>query len=256
MTRDAGAFNEEGELINNLHRTDPFIAAITATVIESALDGFALQLVTGWDMSRLARAIQDVTNLGRAHPSDGPKRVSNADAKKKIKMLAALASKLHSGLRGLTSEADHFVFWEAFRSFESLSDLPDSERFEFSSHDFDSELMAPLARFAEILEMAAWRAGSEKQAPKWKAKEETELRIRFAMGLSRHFETAFGKSATVNNWDTAQSLGHWADFYQRMRAAIFEEKATPNLIFILKEARKRKLGPMPNTEGLIAVKAE
>jgi hypothetical protein len=242
VKRGDRTFNEEGDWIDNLHRTDPFIAAITPTLIENALKGFALELVTGWDMPRLASAIQDVANLGRVHPSDGPKRVGNADAKKKIQKLAKLASELQSGWRELPEEANRFVFWEAFHCFESLSDLPDIEHFGFSSDDFTQELTTPLARIAEILDMAAWRAGSQTQPKKWKSKEEQLLRIRFAMGLSRHFEAAFGKDATVNNWESATSIGPWADFYQRMREAIFAEQATPNLIYVLKEARKRKLG--------------
>ena len=247
MNRGYGTFNEEGDWIDNLHRTDPFIAAITPTLIENALKGFTLEFVTGWDMPRLASAIQNVANLGRAHHSDGPKRVGNADAKKKIQKLAVLASELQSGLRELPEEADHFVFWEAFHCFESLSDLPDSEPFGFSGNDFIQEFTTPLARIAEILDMAAWRASSQMQSQKWRTKAEQTLRIRFAIGLSRHFEAAFGKDATVNNWESANSIGPWAEFYQRMRAAIFAEQPTPNLLYVLKEARKRKVGPSQNT---------
>ena len=146
---DTGAFsNQEGDWLDDLHRTDPFIAAITPEKIESALSGFPLGLVNGWNMSRLALEIQNIAGLGRAHPGDSPERLSNVDARTQITSLALLAVKLRQGLEGLPAEAEKFVFWEAYHCSESLADLPEAD-FQFSTNICECHLSVPRVRHLE-----------------------------------------------------------------------------------------------------------
>jgi hypothetical protein len=123
-------------------------------------------------MARLARAVQVKANLSRESIDYGPQRQSNADTRKELQALATLANKLIEGIEGLSNSADRAAFWAAFGYFQSHEEAPPGSPtegyFNFSDGDFRHNLTEPLARLADILDMATWTAGNESPAPRWR----------------------------------------------------------------------------------------
>lgn len=237
--------SNDGDWLDSLHRVDPWIAAITPQRIEKALAGFSCSLANGWDTQRLTQAIQDKANLSREATHCGPQRQSNADARNELQALAVLADKLEKGIKGLSDSANHAAFWEAFGFFESREEtLPASPAegyFTFSDFEFRSKLIEPLANIAAILDKAAWRAGSEPQAPRWRESETQWLRVRFAIGLTPVFENAFDMTANATNWPASYGVDHpWPDFYRRMHLMLHPETCRLNLAEVLQLASARR----------------
>ena len=99
-----------GDFLNELHRTDPWIAAITPERIAGALEGYPLPLADGWDLARLARAIQDTANAARGSPPQG-----DADAIAELTKLAEKAKALRRAISRMGETAEMAAFWEVFR---------------------------------------------------------------------------------------------------------------------------------------------
>jgi len=227
---------QEDDLLVQLMLGEPTIAALTETAVAGALRGF--ELTAKREMSWIARAVQGAIFVSMRPADESPTRRSNAEIRNEILRLADECSKLWLNLCQRSTEVDAAIWDRAFRDWvaEAPDDLvvPDigqplnSKRFEDAL--FHVEWLSTYLRRAAHL---------ERQTPNWRRGEEREQRILRAQCLSPIFEQAFGAQPTVNTWPMARSLGPWADFYQRIVALAFGERATPNLEGVLDEARRR-----------------
>lgn len=231
----------EEELVISLMLSEPRTARLTESVIEKALDGFALKPVK--DLAWIVRAVRAAVYCGM-HNGIAPERASNADVVKELSRLSKQASKLWLDLFEM-SHAAEYALWDF--DFHNWVDSPPGEirEGELMGQSAEQrayrELVDRLNWLSAYLNSAAQHVGSKKQNTRWRERERRERRIYLAMYLSWVFEKAFEKQATVNKWFAAagrDSLGPWADFYQRIMAVAMNEDAVPDLEGILVRARR------------------
>lgn len=209
------------------------LAKITPEVIRQALEGFAFrpQKEFAW----LVRGIRAALYVSRAGPGYSPPTVSNSEVREELLKLSKQASDCWQALWTRSSSADSAIFDFAFRAESNWGE------------EGGASQPPELARFSEAVRDLEWLAdflrsvGDSKkpQQPKWRQKDAFEQRVFRGQCLAVIYEEAFGKPATVVTGARTTALGHWADFYQRMVAMAFDERATPNLEGVLDEARRR-----------------
>lgn len=231
--------SEGGDFLSELHRTDPWIRAITSERIAVALEGFPLPLAEGWDWTRLARSIQDTANAARGDPPQ-----SDADAKAELVKLADKAKALHRAISRMGETAEIAAFWEAFRH---LQVRQNANRIDYDD-DYKPLMLDSLETIANILAGAASQAGTQrKQAPRWQEKHRQERRIGFAIALTPVFQSAFDTPARANNWHVEYGDEHpWPEFYRRIYVELFPGSERLNLPKVLQEAARQ----LPHVEAM------
>lgn len=227
------------DFLSELHRTDPWIAAITPERIAAALDGFPLPLAEGWDWARLARSIQDTANAARGDPPQ-----SDADAIAELTKLADKAKALHRAISRMGETAEIAAFWEAFRH---LGASRNADRIDYDD-DYKPVMLQPLETIANILARAASQTGTQrKQAPRWQEKHRQERRIGFAVALIPVFQSAFDTPARANNWGAEYGDEHpWPEFYRSIYVELFPGAERLNLPEVLQEAARQ----LPHVEAM------
>lgn len=221
----------DDDFISELHRTDPWIAAITPERIAKAVEGFPLPLAEGWDLTRLARAIQDTANNARGQAPQG-----DADAIAELTKLAEKAKALRRAISRMGETAEMAAFWEVFRH------LGESRKAEaINQDDYNALMLDPLETIANVLARAASQTGTQrKQAPGWRKKNAQERRIGFAIALIPIFQESFDTPARANNWGAEYGEEHpWPDFYRRIYGELFPEAERLNLPEVLQEAARQ-----------------
>lgn len=227
------------DFLSELHRTDPWIAAITPERIAAALEGFPLPLAAGWDLARLARSIQDTANAARGDPPQ-----SDADAIAELAKLADKAKALHRAISRMGETAEIAAFWEAFRH---SGESHNADRIDYDD-DYKPLMLQPLETIANILARAASQTGTQrKQAPRWQEKHRQERRIGFAIALIPVFQSAFDTPARANNWGAEYGDEHpWPEFYRRIYVELFPGAGRLNLPEVLQEAARQ----LPHVEAM------
>lgn len=231
--------SEGDDFLSELHRTDPWIAAITPERIGRALENFPLPLADGWDLARLARSIQDTANAARGDPPQG-----NAAAIAELQELAEKTKALHRAISRMGETAEIAAFWEAFRH---LGESRNVGRIDYDD-DYKPLMLRPLETIANILARAASQTGTQrKQAPRWQEKHRQERRIGFAVALVSVFQSAFDTPARANNWSAEYGDEHpWPEFYRRIYLALFPGAGRLNLPEVLQEAARQ----LPHVESM------
>lgn len=219
------------DFLNELHRTDPWIGAITAERIAGALEGFPLPLAEGWNLARLAMAIQDTANAARGNPPQG-----DADAIAELERLADKAKALHRAISRMGETAEIAALWESFRH---LGESRNADRIDYED-DYRPLMLQPLETIANILARAASQTGTQrKQMPGWRKKHDQERRIGFAIALIPVFESAFDTPARANNWAAEYGEEHpWPQFFRRIYVELFPAAERLNLPEVLQEAAR------------------
>lgn len=230
--------SNEDDWFENLHRTDPWIAAITPERIQDALSGFSLRFADDWNWERLTSEIQDIANIGRGNALQG-----DAVAKRELRRLAGYARALAKGLPNLGDTAANAVMFDLLRS--------DEETQGSREPDYGAVLEA-LADTAKQTESALLRAASQlatkpTQPPRWTQAEAKSRRVMFAIALTPIFEGAFGTPARAINWDAEYGIEHpWPQFFQRIYMALFPKVKRLNLSEVLQEAARE----LPQVEAM------
>lgn len=226
----------EPDLITELMLSEPTVAKLTEAAVAAALDGFELQ--PRRSLSWIARAVQGALYASMRSADERADRLSNTEIRDELLKLGADCSKLWLRVAERSSEADGAIWDSAFRAWvASDDDLHAAELGEPTDYKAFNEAVAQLDWLSSYLRRAAGTL--EPQPPNWRRAEYREERILRAQFLSPIYEEAFAAEPTINTWPTAKSLGPWADFYQRIVALAFGERATPNLEAVLDEARRR-----------------
>ena len=141
-----------------------------------------------------------------------------------------------------------FAWYQWDRSGTSDGDIgepPDFRRF--------NSALAELHWLATFLQAAA--DDVEQQSGPWRQSEQRNERIQRAQYLAPVFEAAFDAKVSANNWPSDPrhtSPTAFMDFYQRMVALAFQERATPDVSGVIKAAQKlHKESPVRFAEGVI-----
>lgn len=226
--------SSERDLIAELMLTEPTVAKLTEQAIERALDGF--ELAAEREMAWIARAVQGAIYASMRSTGERADRPSNAQIRDELIKLSDESSKLWLRLWQRSDQADGAIWDRAFSAW--LDEAGDAvEIGEPTDYQTFQEALRLLEWLSSYLKGTSARL--EPQSPNWRRATQREERIVRAVFLSPIFEEAFGAEPTVNTWPTSKSLGAWADFYQRIVALAFGERATPNLEAVLDEARRR-----------------
>jgi hypothetical protein len=227
----------ETDLVTELMLSEPTIAKLTEPAVARTLESFELK--PRREMSWIARAVQGVLYASMRSADERPDRRSNAEIRDELSRLGSECSKLWLQLAERSSEADGAIWDRAFRDWiaDTKDDLEAPELGEPTEYKAFNEAFHRLDWLAGYLKKVG--AALERQPPNWRRAEQREQRIIRAQYLSPIYEEAFAAEPTINTWPTAKSLGPWADFYQRIVALAFGERATPNLEAVLDEARRR-----------------
>jgi len=228
--------SDERDLIAELILSEPTIAKLTEAAVAEALVNFELE--PRREISWIARAIQGALYASLRPADERSDRPSNVQIRDELQKLADDCSKLWLRLSERSGEADQSVWHSAFRAWVDEGDELDTiEIGEPTEYKRFGETLLELDWLSAFLKRAA--NSLERQSPNWRRAVQREERIVRAHFLSPIYEQAFGATPTINTWPTAKSLGPWADFYQRVVALAFGERATPNLEEVLDEARRR-----------------
>lgn len=235
---------------------DDWLSWMTAEAVDMALIGFNKPLLPGKDMAWLAMAVRRSLAMTMRHIEDGPDRTSNADIRDELERLRAISGAAWRALFELSRASDSHLFRYAFRSWNGEGGIDIGDGIElYDPVDYQ--------RFKAAVREMEWMSGFlrdasrtiEKQQGPWKESHKKQIRIERGQFLAPIFEAAFGQPAKANNWtlDTAHiSKTPFMDFYQRMVALAFDEKATPDLAGVLKKAcRLHKQTPVEFAEGRI-----
>ncbi len=217
---------------------DEALSHVADDTVEFALDGLSLNFVGGWNYEILAIKVRKALS-GTILPQNlDPARLSNKEVRDKLAELSQAARSLDNGISKLHFLADHRLRETSFKedgfaNFIGFIFSQNSQYFRFR------RIVPELSFLADFLEVTC--QGIEEQSHKWEDSEKKRLRILRAETLIPIFEDAYGKRATVNN---ASRTDYWRNptkfmiFYQSMMGLAFAEKATPNLVEVLKTARK------------------
>lgn len=222
--------SERANAIERLILSEPAAARITPDLIGEMLQGFALPPLRGLDwLSESIRPLVFV--MARTRLPKG-----NSEIRDELLKLAARARDLHRDIMLTRRDAFYELSAFAYELEEQKENYSASKALKAYSEPEN------LVLFAEFYETVAGRLDNKSQTTKWRAKARQNWRVWLAVALSPMFEECFGRKAALDKWPAAsgnESLGNWADFYQRVMGAAFGEKATPNLEGVLVEARKQ-----------------
>ena len=232
------------------------LPAVTEEAVASALDGFALSLLPGRDKGWLAMAVRRSLAITIPNISDGPNRTSNADIRAELDRLADLAGLTWGKLFICDHAADghlrdfSFRHWEGDGGTDIGNGLVTGEPSDYRRF---KAAVAEIDWLSGFLRQAA-RAIESQRGP-WTESQKKRLRTERGQYLAPIFEVAFGQLVSANNWPsgTHKNPSAFMDFYQRMVALAFNERATPNISGVLKTAcRLHKQQPVQYADGVIS----
>jgi len=227
----------DDDLVTQLMLSEPRIQRITDRSVAEALKGFPLEPKHGCKW--LARAIQGALHFSMRWGGE-PARPSNVEVRDEVSGYAESVLAAWLALSQRTDAADSALWDYAFRNWSGEGDEVLNHLIVESppSYRHFDEAMAHLEWLAGYLRRSS--AAQEPQKPNWRRAEGREERIMRGQCLSIVYELAFDTAPTLSRWPTSKSLGNWADFYQRIVALVFDERATPNVEDVLREARRRQ----------------
>ena len=248
------SFADEAEFEAFMGR-DHMLPAITPEAVANGLDGFAFVLLPDKNMDWLAMVVRRALAITIPNISDGPDRTSNADIRAELERLAGLAGSTWEKLSTCDQAADTHLWEFSFRHWEGDGGTPIGNGLvmgEPSDYKRFKAAVAELDWLSGFLRQAA-RAVESQRGP-WTESEKKRLRTKRGQYLAPIFEAGFGQPVSANNWPsgTHKNPSAFMDFYQRMVALAFNERATPNISGVLKEACKlHKRHPVQYAEGSI-----
>lgn len=234
---------------------DDWLRQVSDEAVSSALAGFPLSLNERHDMAWLAMAVRRALAITMRHKEDGPDRTSNAAIRKELERLAALVGSTWLQLFNCNHAADSQLWRHAWQHWNGdggtdigggiiMGEPSDYRRFQAAITELDW--------LSSFLRDAA-KATESQQGP-WRQSEEKFLRIERGQYLAPIFEAAFAQKVSANNWPsgTHKAPSAFMDFYQRMVALAFNEKATPDISGVLKAAcQLHRKQPAQFAEGII-----
>lgn len=225
---------------------DHFLPMVTSDAVASALHGFRFTMKPEKDFDWLAVAVRRALATTVRMPSFSSERTSNADVRADLERLGNLAATMFSELFQCDYDTQLRLLdfaWEHWNGEGStefgdtlIGNPPDFRRFQAA--------IVELNWLSSFMRQAAM--ATEKQHGPWRQSEQRQQRIERGRYLAPIFEAAFGQPISANNWSGANWSGDalhkeptaFMDFYQRIVALAFGEKATPDLSGVLKAARK------------------
>lgn len=230
------SFDDEDE-IDAFFCGDDALSMITPDSLEIALSDFCLDLAPPRDWDWLASALRRALAVTVASSNAIQQQLPATDIRKELKCLAALAQATSQELQQRSGAADSRLWHFAFDRWggEGGVDVGDGKIIgEPSEYYRFKAAVAELGWLASCIGDAA-ETTSIPRGP-WEQAQRRRLRVERGQCLAPVFEAAFGQKPTANNWPsgTEPKPSAFMDFYQRMVALAFEERATPDISGVLK----------------------
>lgn len=228
---------------DEIHLTDPWVAAISPERIEKALAGFPLPFAQSWDFERLTREVQGIANVGRGSPSQG-----STAAIEELLCLAAMAKALAGGIKTLGDTAQNAVLFELLRI---DLDHPEGARSDYGAI-YESKMIDAVQTIYRVLSRAASQTATQPTpSTRWRDKERQDRRVALAMHLCLIFEAAYDTPARANNWHASYGKEHpWPIFFRSVYLELFPEAERLNLTKVLQEAARQMPAWKAMTEAL------
>lgn len=222
---------------------------LTREAVEIALEGFALPLLPERDWDWLASAVRRALTINVRDRLDAPDRPSNAEIRRDLERLAALAESTWYELFECDEATDHRLWTFAWRRWDgeggSVSEPLEYRRFKAT--------VAELEWLASFMRGAA-RSTTSQRGP-WRQSEEKRLRVLRGQYLAPIYEAAFGEPVSANNFPTdarIRAQTPYMDFYGRMVTLAFGARETANLTEVVKAAcQLHRQDPVEFAEGII-----
>lgn len=228
---------------------------ITPVAVSESLCDFNPSLVSGRDMAWLAMAVRRSLAISIPNQREAPQRTSNADIRAELERLANLAGSTWLELFQCDDTVESQLWDHAWHHWDGHggSDVGDGRVMgEPSDYRRFKSAVAELDWLASFMRDAA-RATASQRGP-WRQSDGKRLRVERGQYLAPIFEAAFGQPVSANNWPSGTHRGPSAflDFYQRMVALAFGERATPDISGVLKAAcQLHRQRPAEFAEGII-----
>lgn len=221
------------DVFEQVFLSDPRLARVDAEAVQKLLADFPLKAKRShaW----LARAIKVALYTSAPVPEQAFDRPSNVAIGDELLRLAEQTQALWQALYRISPAAESVLMDYCHRTAPAPIQDGDALPLDFVRY---RTATLELQLLSQSLSDAGRTQREDRQAPKWRQKEARADRVRRAHCLSSIYETAFDSAPFVNNWE-GHSLGNWPDFYQRVVSLVFDEQATPDLVDVLKEARRR-----------------
>jgi hypothetical protein len=231
------ATTDEPDELEAFFAKDHWLSHVSPEAVESALNGFSLPLVGGRDFKWLAKALRKGFAMSIPIADNDPARTSNSDIKAELVRLSDSVAAVRSACLGSSGPADEQLWTAAFHRWKGKADLPANNDPDFEYNRYQAALQE-LDWLASFLRTAADALTS--QGPNWRLNAARRLRVLRAYFIAPIFEAAFGQPLSVNNWPNPQHKAPtpFMDFYQRTVALAFNERVTPDLSGVLKDARE------------------
>lgn len=230
----------DDDLATQMMLAEPSISKLNETAIRAALDGFPLDPAK--PIAWITRGIQGAVYYARTFGEDEG-RLSNSDVRDELLGLAEEVFATLQRLKNLSHEAESAAWQTAFGRALDASGTP-THNFLMGTPPAYSAIASAHSKLLDVGSLflsSAERMAKLPQKAKWRQREEHDKKVMFAYYLSPVFEQGFRKTPAPNTWEQSDGgarMGYWPIFYQRIRTAAFGERATPNLLRILKEARR------------------
>ncbi len=152
-------------------------------------------------------------------------------------------SRQHDWDKPIEKQPDAFDLLDCKRSREWVES---SNHLAVGSTDWQKfrEMVCGMLGLEEYLRAASAAQLNSSEPSRWRAAEKKKGRIRFAANLAPVFEEAYGREATVNNWEDEAGdpiLGPWPKFFDRVACLALKLERVPDLLALLKAARRQRL---------------
>lgn len=228
---------------------DSRLPQVTIRAVSESMSDFALPLDAGRDVGWLALSVRRVLALTVQSRDDDPAtKMGPAQIRDNLRSLAKQTQDLWLSLSNMTQKEDDAILDVLFAQ-EEKGDVVSVLNLFGSQRDGLMTLFSILSAAANLIDNSA-----EKQSTRWRDAARRRLRVERAHILAPVFELAFGVAATGNDFPSGKSAApsRFMDFYGRMVSLAFEERATPDLAAVVKEALKQhKEHPVHLAAGIV-----
>lgn len=217
---------------------DHWLPAVSTEAVAAACEQIGLGLTGDKNWASLATEVRRSLAATLKNRFDGPDRLAPSKIREELERSAGAVHSASEELNRLSDETIRFLFrfslrdWDCEKGTDTEVTMGTPDQFQRLKRTIIE--MGLLSKFLRS-------ASNGVEVPKgpWKNSEIRALRIERGIGLAGIFEVAFGLQATANNYPSDprhKEETPFMKFYQQMVALAFNERTTPDLSGVLKEA--------------------
>lgn len=220
---------------------DHWLPEVSTERVADACRQIGLHVAGGTSWADLATAVRRCLAATLKNRFDGPDRLAPSKLREELERLAGAVHSASEELNRLSDEANRFLFrfslrdWDNDKSTDTEATMGTPDQFQRLKR-----AIIDMGLLSKFLQTASH--GVEVPKGPWKNSEIRALRIERGIELARIFEAAFCLQAAANNYPSDardMEATPFMKFYQQMVTLAFEERATPDLSGVLKEACRK-----------------